>query len=248
MNGPRARQRTPVTARIHTRSVVDETMHYMPLPKHVMGSFSMRKGRSAINAGSDDFVDPKHPAHNQPDKKLLPWEGATKGDARRSYDEYGNDFGEWAAHLANWSWFVTCTLANQNLSRGFSEPGLGTARACLRELIVRSEARQFICVFELQKRGVPHLHALLGGCPAINGGDAQQYFEGAYGISRWKVYRHGGAAPKYLGKYLQKEVIELYIGLNGPYGMDDFKSFTGGLTKKGTRRFQWDSSLGGTRV
>ncbi len=208
----------------------------------------MRRGRSPINAGSDDFVNPKHPAHIKPDEKLLPWVGALKGASRREYDEYGNEFGAWCANLADWNWFVTCTLADKNISRGFSEPGLGTARACLRELIVRSNARQFICVFELQKRGVPHLHALLGGCPAINGGDAQEFFERTFGISRWKVYSSGGAAPKYLGKYLQKEVIELYVGLDGPWEMDDFKTFLGGLTKKGTPRFQWDSSMGGTRV
>ncbi len=179
---------------------------------------------------------------------IEPWRYASAGDARRSYDDYGNEFGEWCANLADWNWFVTCTLADKNLSRGFTEPGLGTARACLRELVVRSRAGQFICVFELQKRGVPHLHALLGGCPAINGSDAQQYFELAFGISRWKVYQPGGEAPKYLGKYLQKEIIELYVGLTGPYEFDDFKIFLGGLTKKGTPRFHWDSSMGGTRV
>ncbi len=33
----------------------------------------MRRGRTPINAGSDDFVDPQHTAHNQADKKLQPW-------------------------------------------------------------------------------------------------------------------------------------------------------------------------------
>ncbi len=103
-------------------------------------------------------------------------------------------------------------------------------------------------MFEMQRRGVPHLHALLGGCPAINGGVAQEHFFRNYGISRWKVYQPGGSAPKYIGKYLQKEMIELYIGLDGPYDIDRFKIFTGGLTKKKTLRFMWDPTLGGTRV
>jgi len=179
---------------------------------------------------------------------IEPWKYASVGDNRREYDEYGNSMGEFISKLASWNWFVTCTLANDHLSKGFSEPGVGTARACLRELIVRSCARSFICVFELQKRGVPHLHSLLAGCPAINGGVAQEFFFKAYGISRWKIYQPGGAAPKYIGKYLQKEMIELYIGFEGPYDMDRFKTFTGGLTQKNTRRFQWDPSLGGTRV
>ncbi len=201
-----------------------------------------------IMPGDKSFVDPKHPAWNKPDPKLSVWKHAGVGEARRSYDDFGNEFGEWVARLSSWNWFVTCTLANANLSRGFSEPGLGSARACLRELLVLSRARSFICVFELQKRGVPHLHALLGGCPAINGGVAQEHFFRGYGISRWKIYIPGGAAPKYLGKYLQKEVIELYVGLEGPYEMDDFKTFHGGYTKKGTLRFDWDPTLGGTRV
>ena len=181
-------------------------------------------------------------------EKPVPWRYATVGDSRRNYDEYGDAMGDWIASLARWNWFVTCTLANDNLSKGFSEPGLATARACLRELAVLSQCESFLCVFELQKRGVPHLHALLAGCPAINGGVAQEHFFRNYGISRWKIYQPGGAAPKYLGKYLQKEVIELYFGYEGPYDMDRFKVFTGGLTKKGTPRFSWDPNMGGTRI
>ncbi len=198
--------------------------------------------------GDKPWVDPKHSAWSKPDTRVTAWKYATVGDTRREYDDYGNEFGQWLANLAEWHWFVTCTLSREKVSIGFSEPGVGAARACLRELIVRSEARSFACVFELQQDGVPHLHALLGGCAAIDGGVASEHFYRNYGISRWKIYQPGGAAPKYLGKYLQKELIEMYVGLEGPYVMDQFKVFTGGLTKRGTPRFQWDPSLGGTRV
>ncbi len=177
-----------------------------------------------------------------------PWHYTSPGDSRRDYDEYGEAMGDWIAGLASWAWFVTITLANDKVSKGFTEPGLGTARAALRELAVHSKCETFFCVFELQQRGVPHLHALLAGCPAINGNVAQQFFERSYGFSRWKVFQPGGAAPKYLGKYLQKSIIELYFGYEGPYDMDRFKVFTGGLTKKGTARFQWDPDMGGTRI
>jgi len=177
-----------------------------------------------------------------------PWQFASKADARRSYDDYGNAIGEWFASLADWQWFVTLTLGRAKLSKTFDRPGIGTARSCLRELLVLSGCRQVLCVFELHKSGVPHLHALLGGCPAINGAVAREHFYGGYGISRWKIYQPGGAAPKYIGKYLAKEVIELYIGFDGPWEMDDFKEFTGGLTKKGTRRFNWNPTLGGLRA
>ncbi len=179
---------------------------------------------------------------------MEPWQYASAGDSRREYDDLGNAMGDWINELAIWQWFVTCTLSSASLSKGFTEPGLGSARACLRELVVRSRAREFICVFELQKSGVPHLHALLAGCPAINGGLAQEHFYRSFGISRWKVFQEGGGAPRYISGYLTKEIIEMYVGLGGPYEMDDFKTFTGGLTKKGTRRYNWDASMGGTRV
>ncbi len=201
-----------------------------------------------IMPGEKHWVDPKSAAWNKFDTKISAWRYALKGDSRRSYDEYGDAMGDWIASLATWQWFVTCTLARGKVSRGFTSPGIGSARACLRELVVLSCAIQFVCVFELQKDGVPHLHCLLAGCPAINGGVAQEHFFKNWGISRWKIYQPGGKAPRYLGKYLQKEVIELYYGAGGPYDMDAFKVFTGGLTKRGTRQFAWDPSLGGTRV
>lgn len=109
-------------------------------------------------------------------------------------------------------------------------------------------ARAFVCCFELQKRGAYHLHALLAGCPAINGAVAARWFDDNFGVSRWKVYKPGGAAPKYVGKYLMKDVVELYIGSGGPYVEEDFKMYTGGLTKQGTPRFTWDTTMNGTRV
>ncbi len=177
-----------------------------------------------------------------------PWQFASHWDSRREYDDYGAAIGDWFAALADWQWFVTLTLGRAKLSKSFDRPGVGTARACLRQLLVLSRCRSFLCVFELHKSGVPHLHALLAGCPAINGAVASQYFYGGYGISRWKIYKPGGAAPKYIGKYLAKEMIELYIGTTGPWDMDQFKIKTGGLTKKGTPRFIWDTTLGDTRV
>ncbi len=176
------------------------------------------------------------------------WQYASIGDSRREYDEYGNEIGDWFASLSEWQWFVTLTLGRAKLSKTFDRPGVGTARACLRELLTLSGCKAFLCVFELHKSGVPHLHALLGGCPAINGGVAAEHFYGGYGMARWKIYRDGGAAPKYIGKYLAKEMIELYIGLDGPWELDDFKVLTGGHTKRGTLRFNWDTTLGGTRV
>ncbi len=139
-------------------------------------------------------------------------------------------FGKWVAGLANWSWFVTRTLADKNLTTAFTAPGLGTARRCLRDLLVWSQCQQFVCVFELQRRGVPHLHALLGASKGIRGDQAQSRDAGLWGFSKWVVYREGGGAAAYLGKYLGKEIVELYVGLDGPYSQRRLKGTTlGGL-------------------
>ncbi len=181
-------------------------------------------------------------------EELRTWIHASSGDIRREYDEYRADIGEWFEGLGNWRWFVTCTLDTSRVHAGFTLPGIGSARAALRALLVHSAAKQFICVFERTKQGIPHLHALLGECGAIDAGAAQEHMFKVSGMARFKVYAEGGGAAGYIGKYLAKEMIELYIGLEGPWKEEDFKVYTGGLTKKGTRRFEWDKTMGGTLV
>ncbi len=181
-------------------------------------------------------------------KHVEPWRYASTSDSRREYDEYGDAIGNWIAAMADWQWFVTCTLRDPPSKTGFTMAGAGTARACLRALLERSVASHYVCVFELQERGAYHLHALLAGCPSINGLAASEWFDKHFGMSRWKVFKEGGEAPKYLGKYLTKDVVELYIGSTGPYKADDFKILTGGRTKAGTARWSWDTTMKGTRV
>jgi len=179
---------------------------------------------------------------------IEPWRYASVGDSRREYDEYGEAIGDWLGCLAEWQWFVTCTLRDPPSRSGFTLAGAGTARSCLRSLLERTLAKQFVCVFELQDRGAYHLHALLAGCPSINGEVAAKWFEEHFGFSRWKIFSEGGQAPKYIGKYLTKDVVELYIGSQGPYVLEDFKRYTGGFTRKGKPRWSWDTTMKGTRV
>ncbi len=100
---------------------------------------------------------------------------------------------------------------------GFSFAGKGTARECLRDLLVRTEAKRVVCCFETQERGAYHLHALLGGCRGIDGGiETRRDFE-KWGIARWKVYREGAGGGRYIGKYLTKDEVELYVSDGGPW-------------------------------
>ncbi len=141
-----------------------------------------------------------------------------------------NEFARWLMGYGPYEWFVTRTLDRARVQSGFSQPGLGTARNCLRQLLVYSQAKRFVGVFELHGDGVPHLHAILGGCRAIRGDVAQLDDEQLWGWSKWKAFKSGGGAPRYLGKYLGKDFTELYIGTGGPWGVDDLRGSTvGGL-------------------
>ncbi len=148
---------------------------------------------------------------------VTPWIYASKGNLRGQHrGEYIDELGQWFDGLADWKWFITRTLGGET-DMGFTQPGIGMARRCLRDLLVRTEATDIVAVFELQQRGVPHIHALVRNERATNGGLEQERDFNKYGIARWKAYRKGKGASYYLGKYLGKEMIELYIGLDGPY-------------------------------
>lgn len=147
-----------------------------------------------------------------------PWKYADSGFVKANYrGELRNEFGDWIERLGDWDWFVTRTLGRP-VDMGFTQPGRETARMCLRDLITRSEARRMVAVFEDQKRGVPHLHVLLETAKGLNGGVEQERDFQKWGIARWKVYRHEQGAKYYLGKYLTKDVTEMYIMLDGPKG------------------------------
>ncbi len=145
-------------------------------------------------------------------------------------DSEENEFAGWIMGFGPYQWFVTRTLDREKTGSGFTKPGLGTARACLRQLLVYSSAKRFACVFELHADGVPHLHALVGGCRAIQGDRAERDDNDLWGWSRWKAFKASGGAPRYLGKYLGKDFTELYVGVQGPYAVGDLEGSTlGGL-------------------
>ncbi len=162
---------------------------------------------------------------------LDPWLYAGVKAARiAAKDSEENEFARWIMGFGPFEWFVTRTLDRERVQSGFSKPGLGTARNCLRQLLVYSQAKRFVCVFEMQADGVPHLHALVGGCRAIRGDVAERDDSELWGWSKWKGFKVTGGAPRYLGKYLGKDFTELYVGTAGPFGVADLKGSTlGGL-------------------
>ncbi len=145
-------------------------------------------------------------------------------------DSEENEFSRWIMGYGPYEWFITRTLDRERVQQGFSKPGLGTARSCLRQLLVYSGAKRFTCVFEMHADGVPHLHALVGGCRAINGAIAERDDSELWGWAKWRPFKRDGGASRYLGKYLGKDYTELYIGSDGPWSIDRLKGSTlGGL-------------------
>jgi len=160
-----------------------------------------------------------------------PWLYA-QGKAARigQLDSEENEFARWILGFGPFEWFVTRTLDRERVQQGFSKPGLGTARNCLRQLLVYSAARRFACVFEMHADGVPHLHALIGGGRGLRGDVAERDDSQLWGWSKWKAFKQTGGAPRYLGKYLGKDYTELYIGSSGPWSVDGLQGSTlGGL-------------------
>ncbi len=86
----------------------------------------------------------------------------------------------------------------------------------LRDLLKRSAAKSFVAVYERQSRGDFHVHALLTGCRGLNGAEEASRDKTKFGFAKWKIFRGTGAGA-YLAKYLAKDMMSLYIGLDGPY-------------------------------
>lgn len=124
--------------------------------------------------------------------------------------------GAWFEGMASWQWFVTRTYDPGKLGQGFTEAGAGTAKVMLQDLLQQTVAKRFVAVFERQSRGDYHLHALLAGCRALNGSAEAERDKAKFGIARWKIF-NGSGAGGYLAKYLAKDMVDLYIGLEGPY-------------------------------
>ncbi len=126
------------------------------------------------------------------------------------------EYGRWFEGMAKWQWFVTRTYSPDFLTKGFTQAGETTCRRMLLDLLKRSAAESFVAVFERQTRGDFHLHALLAGCRGLDGTKEESRDKAKFGFAKWKIFRGTGAGA-YLAKYLAKDMMSLYVGLDGPY-------------------------------
>lgn len=110
---------------------------------------------------------------------------------------------DWLVAMGPWDWFVTRTFANAEY--GFTRPGVRTTERCVRDLLEIASARKSFAVLEWQKRGWPHIHALLTGSPFLDGKELQERDYKKYGIARWIRLKDDRAVAKYVVKYVLKE-------------------------------------------
>lgn len=145
--------------------------------------------------------------------------------------------GKWLQESARWEWFVTITFrdptprgtpsipategmdtlfAEGSGHHGYNRKGWAFATATW-ERFIAAVRKPFSCldyamVFERQKRGVVHIHALVGNVnPDIMRLELQEEYWNTIGMARFKKYDASLGASYYLGKYLAKDDYKLEL-------------------------------------
>lgn len=133
-------------------------------------------------------------------------------------------FGEWL-NKWDWDWFVTLTLANppeEEQRRGYSQRGwtylwklwekttLLLDAGYFEGTPTRHEGFRWFAGLELQQRGVPHLHALIGGggLELLRWNDIRGYLWEHGGFNKWEAYDDRRGAAYYLTKYVTKDLSD----------------------------------------
>lgn len=132
---------------------------------------------------------------------------------------------EWLSNLTKWDWFVTltfrnhpgeCPLCRSNLIAGYSvapwtQTGWKYAKLSWKKFVKEVERRQkknveYVRILEMQKRGVPHVHALITGVKSnVKRLELVDWAFEEFGITRVMQYKGELGAGYYLAKYLYKE-------------------------------------------
>ena len=126
-------------------------------------------------------------------------------------------FGNWLDGMADWDWYATLTFRDPQDPRfpGWSQVGWKSAHNALNRFnnALVTELRYinpaWVAVMELQQRGVPHWHLLVGLVPDQRRMSWVDWWYKNYGIARILPYQKELGARYYLGKYLTKEVSDI---------------------------------------
>ena len=126
-------------------------------------------------------------------------------------------FGNWLDGMAAWDWYATLTFRDPQDPRfpGWSQVGWKSAQnalnrfntALVMELDYINPA--WVACMELQRRGVPHWHLLVGLVGDQRRMSWVDWWYDHYGIARILPYQAELGARYYLGKYLTKEIADI---------------------------------------
>ena len=126
-------------------------------------------------------------------------------------------FGNWLDGMADWDWYATLTFRDPHDPRfpGWSQIGWKSAQTALNRFnnALVGELRYinpaWVACMELQRRGVPHWHLLVGLVGDQRRMSWVDWWYEHYGIARILPYQEELGARYYLGKYLTKEVADI---------------------------------------
>ncbi len=126
-------------------------------------------------------------------------------------------WGTWLSGLATWDWFLTLTFRDPPANnRNWTQPGWGYAKKAWGELTERVRPAlgelYWFRAFEVQKwRGVPHIHALVGGLDNKRYAEVAAWYWQRYGFIRVLDYEPQLGAGFYVSKYVTKELGDIKV-------------------------------------
>jgi hypothetical protein len=126
-------------------------------------------------------------------------------------------FGKWIDGLAGWDWYATLTFRDPCDPRfpGWTRTGWVAAHNALRKFNAALVGELdyvnplWVACMELQQRGVPHWHMLVGAVGDERRMKWVDWWYEHYGIARILPYQEELGARYYLGKYLTKSLSDI---------------------------------------
>lgn len=131
-------------------------------------------------------------------------------------------WGTWLTGLADWQWFVTLTFRDpspEEIARGYTKRGWGYAQKAYSQFLGMLQpalgALYWFKALEYQAwRGVPHIHALIGGLENTRYAEVAAWYWQKYGFCRILDYDPELGAGFYLCKYVTKELGDIRFSKN----------------------------------
>ncbi len=139
-----------------------------------------------------------------------------------SQAELKQAWGGWVSQLYPWQWFVTLTFRDrtaEQISRGWTKVGTAYAKTAYNRFLAYLQpalgSLYWFRAFETQFwRGVPHIHALVGGLDSLEYAPVSAWYWQRYGFIRVLEYNPQLGAGFYLCKYVTKELGDIRFSHN----------------------------------